>query len=98
MSTDLATCPITGWAGFDQATGDDPHPLYARVRADGPVHPVVLADGRPAWIVTGYEEARQALLDPRLAKDISTALAARPGLVTQGSQHPIFRHQLLFAD
>jgi cytochrome P450 len=98
MSTDLATCPITGWAGFDQATGDDPHPLYARVRADGPVRPVVLADGRPAWIVTGYEEARQALLDPRLAKDISTALAARPGLVTQGSQHPIFRHQLLFAD
>jgi cytochrome P450 len=71
MSTDLATRPITGWAGFDQATGDDPHPLYARVRADGPVRPVVLADGRPAWIVTGYEEARQALLDPRLAKACS---------------------------
>jgi cytochrome P450 len=98
MSTDLATCPLTGWAGFDQATGDDPHPLYARVRADGPVCPVVLADGRPAWIVTGYDEARQALLDPRLAKDVRTALAARPSLVTQGFQHPLFRHQLLAAD
>jgi len=35
------------------ARRDDPYPLYARVREEAPVRPVVLADGRPAWIVTG---------------------------------------------
>jgi cytochrome P450 len=50
----------------------DPHPVYAELRARGPLHRV-----RPpgsdaaywAWLVVGYEEARAALADPRLAKD-----------------------------
>ncbi|AIS01312.1 cytochrome P450 family protein [Streptomyces glaucescens] len=49
----------------------DPHPVYAALRARGPVHRVRLpapADYE-SWLVVGYEEARAALADPRLAKD-----------------------------
>jgi cytochrome P450 len=50
----------------------DPHPVYARLRAQGPVHRVRLPGSDPdyaTWLVVGYEEARAALADPRLAKD-----------------------------
>ncbi|MEV5598743.1 cytochrome P450 [Streptomyces sp. NPDC052496] len=49
----------------------DPHPYYAKLRGQGPVHRVRLpeAEGLVAWLVVGYEEARAALADPRLAKD-----------------------------
>ncbi|GGT21407.1 cytochrome P450 family protein [Streptomyces chromofuscus] len=50
----------------------DPHPVYAQLRARGPVHRVRLPGHeahRVAWLVVGYEEARAALADPRLSKD-----------------------------
>jgi cytochrome P450 len=50
----------------------DPHPVYARLRERGPIHRVRLPgpDARhETWLVVGYEEARAALADPRLAKD-----------------------------
>lgn len=47
----------------------DPHPFYARLRENGPVHPALLADGSEAWLVVGYEEARRALAHPGLRKD-----------------------------
>ncbi|MBC2865154.1 cytochrome P450 family protein [Streptomyces mexicanus] len=49
----------------------DPHPVYAELRARGPVHRVRLPEpeGYDTWLVVGYEEARAALADPRLAKD-----------------------------
>ncbi|MGX4688972.1 cytochrome P450 family protein [Streptomyces sp. JNUCC 63] len=50
----------------------DPHPVYAELRALGPVHRVRLPppEGYDTWLVVGYEEARAALADPRLAKDV----------------------------
>ena len=72
--------------------------MYAGARQDAPVRPVVLADGRPAWIVTGYDEARRALLDHRLAKNIGRARAVRPEIVAPGFAHPLFGHHLLAAD
>ncbi|MGW0709468.1 cytochrome P450 [Streptomyces sp. NPDC002643] len=51
---------------------ENPHPVYAELRALGPVHRVRLPapDARhEVWLVVGYEEARAALADPRLAKD-----------------------------
>ncbi|MFF3613065.1 cytochrome P450 [Streptomyces sp. NPDC002580] len=51
---------------------EDPHPVYAELRELGPVHRVRLPhpDARhETWLVVGYEEARAALADPRLAKD-----------------------------
>lgn len=34
------------------------------------VEPITLPDGTRAWLVTGYEAARQALADPRLSKQV----------------------------
>jgi cytochrome P450 len=89
---------LAAWAGFSGPLGDNPYDLYADVRREAPVRPVVLADGRPAWIVTGYTEGRQALLDPRLVKSIDRALAARPDIVAPGLAHPLFGHHVLAAD
>ncbi|OLZ67596.1 cytochrome [Streptomyces sp. IMTB 2501] len=50
----------------------DPHAVYARLREQGPVHlvrPPGAEEGYASWLVVGYEEARAALADPRLAKD-----------------------------
>ncbi|PZH08769.1 cytochrome P450 [Streptomyces sp. NTH33] len=54
---------------------EDPHPVYAELRALGPVHRVRLPppEGYDTWLVVGYEEARAALADPRLAKDVGAA-------------------------
>lgn len=52
---------------------EQPDPLQAppelrALQAQGPVHPVRTATGDPAWLVTGYQEVRQLLDDPRLGR------------------------------
>ncbi|MBO1334347.1 cytochrome P450 [Streptomyces sp. VRA16 Mangrove soil] len=47
----------------------DPYAVYGRLREEGPVHQVIGTDGLPAWLVTRYEDVRQALTDPRLSLD-----------------------------
>jgi cytochrome P450 len=46
----------------------DPYSVHARLRAQHPVARVIMPGGTPAWLVTGYTEARAALTDPRLLK------------------------------
>jgi cytochrome P450 len=46
----------------------DPYSAHARLRAQRPVARVIMPGGTPAWLVTGYAEARAALTDPRLLK------------------------------
>ncbi|SHM89105.1 cytochrome P450 family protein [Actinacidiphila paucisporea] len=46
----------------------NPYPVYADLRARGPVHRVVVPEGAEAWLVVGYEAGRAALADPRLSK------------------------------
>jgi cytochrome P450 len=46
----------------------DPYSVHARLRAQHPVAPVIMPGGTPAWLVTGYAQARAALNDPRLLK------------------------------
>ncbi|MFD8869560.1 cytochrome P450 [Streptomyces sp. NPDC059590] len=53
---------------------EDPHPAYAALREAGPVHRISGPDGRPAWLVTRYDDVRRALADPRLSLDKSNAL------------------------
>jgi cytochrome P450 PksS len=53
----------------------DPHPFYARLRAEAPVLPVVLPDQRQAWLVARYEDVATLLKDDRFAKDPRTAVA-----------------------
>jgi cytochrome P450 len=47
----------------------NPHALNKRLRAEGPVRPVVLPRGLKVWLVTRYADVRAALADPRLRKD-----------------------------
>ena len=46
----------------------DPYAVHARLRARRPVAAVIMPGGTPAWLITGYAEARAALTDPRLLK------------------------------
>ncbi|GIM97114.1 cytochrome P450 family protein [Paractinoplanes toevensis] len=62
----------------DPAFHADPHSFYARWRQSGPVRPVVLPGGAGGWLVTGYDDARQALTDPRLSKEIQPSQVNDP--------------------
>ncbi|MDF3148187.1 MULTISPECIES: cytochrome P450 [unclassified Streptomyces] len=55
---------------FGEGFRENPHPVYARLREQGPVHRVRLPDWQSeVWLVVGHEEARAALADQRLVKD-----------------------------
>ncbi|WP_336083767.1 cytochrome P450 family protein [Nocardia sp. SSK8] len=54
---------------------DDPHAHYRRWRDAGPAHRVRFPDGVVRWVIVGYAEARAALADPRLRKDMARAAA-----------------------
>lgn len=47
----------------------DPPPGLLRRRGQGPVQPLKLLNGAPAWLVTGLDEARAVLADPRFSAD-----------------------------
>ncbi|MEW2619262.1 cytochrome P450 [Streptomyces sp. NPDC048106] len=87
---------------FGDAFRRDPHPVYARLRERGPVHRIRRPDAdedHETWLVVGYEEARAALADPRLAKDgtkiglnvVDQALIGTNMLVTDPPQHTRLR-------
>ncbi|MEO3750645.1 cytochrome P450 [Streptomyces sp. B6B3] len=61
----------------------DLHGETRRLRAAGPMTRLELPGGVTAWTVTGHAEARQALTDPRLVKDINAWDAWRDGRVTR---------------
>jgi len=86
---------LAAWGSYDL---DDPFPLFARVRDLGPVHAVTLADGHAAWLVVSYEEARAALNDSRLSKDMHAALATGSGVVAEGLPGPDFARHMLTVD
>ncbi|GAB2810668.1 cytochrome P450 family protein [Streptomyces daliensis] len=44
------------------------HAALAELARQGPLHRLVLPTTVPAWVITGYAEARAALADPRLVK------------------------------
>ena len=52
------------------------------------MHAVTLADGHAAWLVVRYDEARAALNDPRLSKDMHAALATGGEVVAEGLPGP----------
>ena len=63
----MTTTALAAWGAYSR---DDPFPVFAEVRELGAVHEVTLADGHHAWLVVRYDEARAALNDPRLSKDM----------------------------
>ena len=86
---------LDAWGGYDR---DNPFPLFARVRAAGPVHEVTLPDGQRAWLVVRHAEARAALNDPRLSKDMHAALARDGAVVAEGLPGPAFARHMLSVD
>src|SRR6478735_3273891 len=79
--------PLAAWGDFDR---DDPYPLFAEVRARGPVHAVTLA--------VGHDAARAALNDPRLSKDMHAALARSGAVVAEGLPGPALARHMLAVD
>ncbi|GAA1536602.1 cytochrome P450 [Actinomadura kijaniata] len=45
----------------------DPPAELARIRAQGPITPLLYDDGRQRWLVTGHAQARAVLADPRFS-------------------------------
>ncbi len=93
MTDTLAT-----WGGWAAAIRDDPFDHFAAARGRCPVQRVRLADGHPAWVVLGYDAARQALGDPRMSKDMIAALAADGEVVAEGLPGPEFSRHMLNVD
>jgi cytochrome P450 len=62
------------------------------------VHHVTLADGHDAWLVVGHDEARLALNDHRISKDMLAALAADSEVVAEGLPGPEFSRHMLAVD
>ncbi|MBN2622209.1 MAG: cytochrome P450 [Acidimicrobiales bacterium] len=86
---------MAAWGSYDR---DDPFPLFAQVRELGAVHAVTLADGHDALLVVRYDEARTALNDPRLSKDMHAALATGAGVVAEGLPGRAFARHMLSVD
>ena len=86
------------WGGWGGEVRDDPYPYFAEARSRCPVQKVRLADGHDAWVVLGYDAARQALNDPRISKDMLAALAADPDSVAEGLPGSAFSRHMLNVD
>ncbi|MFS8104533.1 cytochrome P450 [Lentzea alba] len=52
---------------LDESFFQDAHTATGELRATTPVRHVVLPDGLPAWLVTGYDEAKAVMTDPRFS-------------------------------
>jgi cytochrome P450 len=81
-------------------TGEDPYPVYAKLRAECPVTKVRNANGIEAYLVTRYEDAREALTDPRLGKDPKhgAAMMAASGAPLPKADGPNLANHMLVAD
>ena len=93
--TQACTHALEHWGDYDR---DFPFPLFAEVRAAGPVHEVTLADGHRAFLVVGYDAAREALNHPDLSKDMHAALARDGAVVAEGLPGPAFARHMLSVD
>ncbi|WP_234533448.1 cytochrome P450 family protein [Streptomyces shenzhenensis] len=61
--------PNTAPELFTWGFAADPYPTYAWLREHSPVRWTKLPSGVEAWLVTRYDDARQALADGRLSKN-----------------------------
>jgi cytochrome P450 len=91
----MRTPALDAWGDYDR---DDPYPLFAAVRADGPVHQVTLPDGHRAWLVVRHAEAKTALGHAGLSKDMHAALARDGAVVAEGLPGPAFARHMLSVD
>ena len=72
---------------YSPAARRNAYQLYTHLRAAQPVHCVTLPGGRRRWLITRYDDAEQALRDPRLVK--TGSFSALPPEV-----QPLTKHML----
>jgi cytochrome P450 len=86
---------LSAWGDYDR---DNPFALFAELCELGAVHHVTLADGHDAWLVVRHDEARAALGDARLSKNMQAALATGDDVVAEGLPGPAFARHMLVVD
>jgi cytochrome P450 len=60
-------CPITNGLPKVRERPLDPPAIFGQLRAEQPIAPMTFPDGARGWVVTGYEQARTILSDPRFS-------------------------------
>ncbi|SDP73529.1 Cytochrome P450 [Streptomyces sp. cf386] len=79
MGTNSVTADVTvDFGALGEEFLRNPHPVYAALRARGPVHRVRVPEGAEAWLVVGHEACRSALTDPTLSKSWKDASPELP--------------------
>ncbi|MFJ8845110.1 cytochrome P450 [Streptomyces cyaneofuscatus] len=76
VETNPETDELVDLAALGEEFTRDPYPVYAALRARGPVHRVRIPEGTHAWLVVGYEAGRTLLADQRLSKQWARASPA----------------------
>jgi len=76
VETNPGTDELIDLAALGEEFTRDPYPVYAALRARGPVHRVRIPEGTHAWLVVGYEAGRTLLADQRLSKQWAKASPA----------------------
>jgi cytochrome P450 len=76
----------------------DPHPLQARLREEGPVALIEMPEGFNAWLVTRYPDVRAALADQRLCKDWRKLMPAGAETPAEGSPENMLSVHMLNLD
>ncbi|MFF3562654.1 cytochrome P450 [Streptomyces sp. NPDC002574] len=74
----------------------DPHPVYAALRRTAPVCPMRPPHGVETYLITRYDDARAALADPRLSKDMYGAMDAYQRIF--GDSSVALDDNMLFSD
>jgi hypothetical protein len=75
----------------------DPHGLLRRLTASGPAHRCEPPGAPPQWLITGYQEARDVLADPRVSKRSDRA-GLEPGWLMSGLRDQAGPGYMLTAD
>lgn len=68
--------------------------VLRRLQAEAPVSRAVMWGSVPVWLITGYEEAKALLADPRLSKDRDTGLNLLPPNNSGQLATELHRHML----
>ncbi|HEX3650162.1 MAG TPA: cytochrome P450, partial [Pseudonocardiaceae bacterium] len=63
IDSDVPLFPMPRTTPFDPPEG------YAALGADGPVTRGVMRSGQPVWLITGHENVRRVLADPRVSSN-----------------------------
>jgi cytochrome P450 len=85
----LSTVPIPTFDPADPAFSVDPYPLFARLRAENPVH---WSDAVRAHVVCRYDDVQRALRDPALSADRITPFYAAQNTDTRNKVETLVRY------